>query len=44
MVSMLSCGPFSASTAAAWLMLLVFDVDWLCSLSICLMRWAGPPA
>ena len=34
---MLSCGPVSASTAAAWLMLLVLEVDWLCSLSIALV-------
>ncbi len=44
MTPMLSCGPVSASTAAAWLMLLVFEVDWLCSLSICLMRWTGAAA
>ena len=39
-----SCGPFSASTAAAWLMLLVPLVLWLCSLSIALISGSGAPA
>src|SRR5437764_648549 len=38
------CGPSSASTAAAWLMLLVLDVLWDCSLSIALISGSGAPA
>ncbi len=41
---MRSCGPFSASTAAAWLMRTVLDVLWLCSLSIALISDLGAPA
>ena len=41
---MKSCGPVSASTAAAWLTEEVFEVDWLCSLSIARISVAGPPA
>ncbi len=41
---MKSCGPVSASTAAAWLTLLVLLVDWLCSLSIALVIASGAPA
>jgi hypothetical protein len=39
-----SCGPFSASTAAAWLIEDGLVVDWLCSLSIALMSGTGAPA
>ena len=39
-----SCGPFSAATAAAWLIEEVLEVDWLCNLSIALIRATGPPA
>ena len=42
--SMLSCGPLRASTAAAWLTLLVLLVLWLCSLSMALMSGTGAAA
>ena len=41
---MLSCGPVSASTAAAWLTLLVLAVLWPCSLSIAAISGRGAPA
>ena len=40
----LSCGPSKAASAAAWLMLLALDVDWLCNLSMALIKAAGAPA
>ena len=39
-----SCGPVSASSAAAWLIDEVLEVDWLCSLSIALIIATGAPA
>ena len=39
-----SCGPVSASTAAAMAIVLVLEVDWLCSLSIALISATGAPA
>ena len=40
----ISCGPFSAATAAAWLMELGLAVLCDCILPIALMSSAGPPA
>ena len=39
---MKSCGPFSASTAAYWLIEVGFDVYWLCTFVIALMSGSGP--
>ena len=39
--SIVSCGPVSASTAAACAIEFGFEVDWLCSLSIALISATG---